>query len=396
MTETTLDVIILSAGKSSRMNGIDKQLYKISNKNVITYSIELFNQIEETRSITVMLSEDNINQVKNIIKNLELNKDIYTLIGGSRRQDTVKLALKNLSSIYSNLEIIGVHDGARPFATKKIITNGIKSVHVTGASIPVIPISDTVKKISNNLVSKTYDRKKLGSVQTPQFFKFDVLNTSYELLDSEITDDASAVELSGGLVSTFPGSSENIKITNPIDLQLANSILEKKGQFIYNNISNQIRYGIGFDCHKLIEGGPLRLGGIDIPFEKKLAGHSDGDVLLHSIASSILGAAELGDLGGNFPSNDEKFKNLHSEYFINESIRLLNEKGWKIIYIDSTIIAEKPRLGSSVELIIDSLSKISSLRNIKINLKITSTDSVGLIGKSEGIAAQSIATISKI
>ena len=266
MIKPTLDIIILSAGNSSRMNGIDKQLYKISNKHVVTYSIELFNQMEETRSITIMLSENNINQVKNIIKNLEIKKDIYTMTGGSRRQDTVMLALKNLSSIYSNLEIIGVHDGARPFATKKMITNGIKSVHVTGAAIPVIPISDTIKKISNNLVEKTYDRKKLGSVQTPQFFKFEVLNTSYDLLNREITDDASAVELSGGLVSTFPGSVENIKITNPNDLQLANSILRKKNQFVDNNISKENRYGIGFDCHKLVKGGPLKLGGIHIPF----------------------------------------------------------------------------------------------------------------------------------
>ena len=221
------------------------------------------------------------------------------------------------------------------------------------------------------------------------------MNTAYELLNEEITDYASAVELSGGLVSSFPGSLENIKITNPIDLKIAYSIIDKE-QAISNVKPNSNRYGTGFDCHKLVVGGPLVLGGVKIPFEKSLAGHSDGDVLLHAIASSFLGAGNFGDLGSNFPSNQKKYKNISSEFFVNQSKKLLIENGWKILYLDTTIIAQKPRLSKFVEVIIDNLSKILLLDRDCINLKITSTDSVGFIGNSEGIAAQSIATIAKI
>ena len=395
MKQPILDVIILSAGKSSRMDGIDKQLVKIRGKNVINYSIELFSKLKETRSITLMLSEKNVDEVKQIIKTLGINKHIYTLIGGKLRQDTVRIALKNLSSIYTTNDLVAIHDGARPFVSKTIVLNGIKSAQASGAAIPIIPLSDTIKKVSNNLIIKTYDRSKLAAVQTPQFFKFDVLNTAYEFLNDEITDDASAVELSGGLVSSFPGSLENIKITNPIDLQIAYSIKDKKQEFNNTN-SNLGRYGTGFDCHKLVDGGPLVLGGVKIPFEKGLAGHSDGDVLLHAIASSLLGAGNFGDLGSNFPSSQKKYKNMSSDFFVKQSKKLLMDKGWEILYVDTTIIAQKPRLNKFVELIVDNLSKILFLDRDCINLKITSTDSVGFIGNSEGIAAQSIATIKKI
>ena len=395
MKQPILDVIILSAGKSSRMDGIDKQLVEIRGKNVINYSIELFSKLKETRSITLMLSEKNVDEVKQIVKTLGINKHIYTLIGGKLRQDTVRIALKNLSSIYTTNDLVAIHDGARPFISKTIVSNGIKSAQASGAAIPVIPLSDTIKKVSNNLIIKTYDRSKLAAVQTPQFFKFDVLNTAYEFLNDEITDDASAVELSGGLVSSFPGSLENIKITNPIDLQIAYAIKDKKQEFINTN-SNLGRYGTGFDCHKLVDGGPLVLGGVKIPFGKGLAGHSDGDVLLHAIASSLLGAGNLGDLGSNFPSSQKKYKNISSEFFVKQSKKLLMDKGWEILYVDTTIIAQKPRLSKFVELIVDNLSKILFLDRDCINLKITSTDYVGFIGNSEGIAAQSIATIKKI
>ena len=368
MKQPILDVIILSAGKSSRMDGIDKQLVKIRGKNVINYSIELFSKLKETRSITLMLSEKNVDEVKQIIKTLGINKHIYTLIGGKLRQDTVRIALKNLSSIYTTNDLVAIHDGARPFVSKTIVLNGIKSAQASGAAIPIIPLSDTIKKVSNNLIIKTYDRSKLAAVQTPQFFKFDVLNTAYEFLNDEITDDASAVELSGGLVSSFPGSLENIKITNPIDLKIAYSIKDKKQEFNNTN-SNLGRYGTGFDCHKLVDGGPLVLGGVKIPFEKGLAGHSDGDVLLHAIASSLLGAGNFGDLGSNFPSSQKKYKNMSSDFFVKQSKKLLMDKGWEILYVDTTIIAQKPRLNKFVELIVDNLSKILFLDRDCINLK---------------------------
>ena len=162
MKQTILDVVILSAGKSSRMDGIDKQLVEIDGKKVINYSIELFSQFKETRSITIMVSEKNVIEVKKIVKSLVSDKEIYILIGGTLRQDTVKIALRNLSSIYNSKDIVAIHDGARPLVNKTIVVNGLKSAQVSGAAIPIIPLSDTIKIessrgeiiISNSLRSK--------------------------------------------------------------------------------------------------------------------------------------------------------------------------------------------------------------------------------------------------
>ncbi|MEC9293817.1 MAG: 2-C-methyl-D-erythritol 2,4-cyclodiphosphate synthase, partial [Chloroflexota bacterium] len=152
-------------------------------------------------------------------------------------------------------------------------------------------------------------------------------------------------------------------------------------------------FGIGFDGHRLVVGGPLRLGGIDIEFDYHLDGHSDGDVLLHSIASAILGAANLGDLGGQFPSSEERYINFDSSKFIVESARKALLDGWLVEHVDATIIAQRPKLAAEALSMAARIGEIDGLENSTINIKITSTDSVGWIGDGEGIAAQAIATL---
>jgi len=391
-----LGVIVVAAGRSSRMGGVDKQLLRLGGIPVILHSLRAFESFSSTSSIVLVMSEDNFAAGINVVEESGLSKIVDVVVGGERRQDSVKIGLDVLASNVNEIpEFVAVHDGARPFVDHELIERGMSTARAIGAGIAAVPVKDTIKVAPHKIITDTLDRSELWAIQTPQIFRYDVLSTAHDVVRNDVTDDASMVESSGGIVATFSGSDENIKITTPEDLHLASLILEQRlGQ---PNRSGSgppgSIFGIGFDGHRLVVGGPLRLGGIDIEFDYHLDGHSDGDVLLHSIASAILGAANLGDLGGQFPSSEERYINFDSSKFIVESARKALLDGWLVEHVDATIIAQRPKLAAEALSMAARIGEIDGLENSTINIKITSTDSVGSIGDGEGIAAQAIATL---
>ncbi len=391
-----LGVIVVAAGRSSRMGGVDKQLLRLGGIPVILHSLRAFESFSSTSSIVLVMSEDNFAAGINVVEESGLSKIVDVVVGGERRQDSVKIGLDVLASNVNEIpEFVAVHDGARPFVDHELIERGMSTARAIGAGIAAVPVKDTIKVAPHKIITDTLDRSELWAIQTPQIFRYDVLNTAHDVVRDDVTDDASMVESSGGIVATFSGSDENIKITTPEDLHLASLILEQRlGQSSLSGSgpSGSI-FGIGFDGHRLVVGGPLRLGGVDIDFGYHLDGHSDGDVLLHSIASAILGAANLGDLGGQFPSSDERYINFDSTKFIAESARKALLDGWLVEHVDATIIAQRPKLAAEALSMAAKIGEIDGLDNSTINIKITSTDSVGSIGAGEGIAAQAIATL---
>mgnify|MGYP001314288862 FL=1 len=391
-----LGVIVVAAGRSSRMGGVDKQLLRLGGIPVILHSLRVFESFSSTSSIVLVMSEDNLAAGINVVEESGLSKIVDVVVGGERRQDSVKIGLDVLASNVNEIpEFVAVHDGARPFVDHELIERGMSTARAIGAGIAAVPVKDTIKVAPHKIITDTLDRSELWAIQTPQIFRYDVLNTAHDVVRDDVTDDASMVESSGGIVATFSGSDENIKITTPEDLHLASLILEQRlGQSSLSGSgpSGSI-FGIGFDGHRLVVGGPLRLGGVDIDFGYHLDGHSDGDVLLHSIASAILGAANLGDLGGQFPSSDERYINFDSTKFIAESARKALLDGWLVEHVDATIIAQRPKLAAEALSMAAKIGEIDGLDNSTINIKITSTDSVGSIGAGEGIAAQAIATL---
>ena len=391
-----LGVIVVAAGRSSRMGGVDKQLLRLGGIPVILHSLRAFESFSSTSSIVLVMSEDNFAAGINVVEESGLSKIVDVVVGGERRQDSVKIGLDVLASNVNEIpEFVAVHDGARPFVDHELIERGMSTARAIGAGIAAVPVKDTIKVAPHKIITDTLDRSELWAIQTPQIFRYDVLNTAHDVVRDDVTDDASMVEFSGGIVATFSGSDENIKITTPEDLHLASLILEQRlGQSSLSGSgpSGSI-FGIGFDGHRLVVGGPLRLGGVDIDFGYHLDGHSDGDVLLHSIASAILGAANLGDLGGQFPSSDERYINFDSTKFIAESARKALLDGWLVEHVDATIIAQRPKLAAEALSMAAKIGEIDGLDNSTINIKITSTDSVGSIGAGEGIAAQAIATL---
>ncbi len=394
-----LGVIVVAAGRSSRMGGVDKQLLRLGGIPVILHSLRAFESFSSTSSIVLVMSEDNFAAGINVVEESGLSKIVDVVVGGERRQDWVKIGLDVLASNVNEIpEFVAVHDGARPFVDHELIERGMSTARAIGAGIAAVPVKDTIKVAPHKIITDTLDRSELWAIQTPQIFRYDVLNTAHDVVRDDVTDDASMVESSGGIVATFSGSDENIKITTPKDLHLASLILEQRlGQSSLSGSgpSGSI-FGIGFDGHRLVVGGPLRLGGVDIDFGYHLDGHSDGDVLLHSIASAILGAANLGDLGGQFPSSDERYINFDSTKFIAESARKALLDGWLVEHVDATIIAQRPKLAAEALSMAAKIGEIDGLDNSTINIKITSTDSVGSIGAGDGIAAQAIATLISI
>ena len=376
--------ILLAAGSSERMSGVDKIWAELKGKPVISYSVDFFYQSELVSDFIIVTSTKNIDTVRNYLQEKGLSK-IRIIIGGDRRQDSVKKAIDYINSLKEKPEYIAIHDVARPLVSESILEKGLKLASSIGAAIPVIPSKDTVKKVSNNLVQNTLNRDEIFFSQTPQIFSLGNLSAAYEMINQEITDDSMLIEISGGIVSTFPGDQKNIKITNISDLDYISYLLGED-KYEWSN-------GNGFDGHRFEKGGPLILGGIKIDFGYHLKGHSDGDVLLHSISNAILGGASLGDLGRYFPSTDSRYKDLDSSFFIKKSVELAKNNGWNINNIDATIIAEKPRLKEFALKMEDNIKFLIDSSLVNVNVKITSTDEVGESGNSEGILAHSTATL---
>lgn len=382
-----LSVIIVAAGQSTRMEGVDKLGLEIGGRSVLWHSLEVVDRSPLVSGAVVVTHETKVADIGESIANGGFSMPVRVVSGGARRQDSVRNGIAELDCAQIVSEFIAVHDAARPFINEDMLKRGLTVARQIGAAIPVVPLKDTIKRIEHGIVASTPDRDTMFSVQTPQVFRAEILRAAHQTVEADVTDDASMVEVAGGLVATFEGADENIKITTPSDIAIARVIAAaNSGEWTY-------RSGIGFDGHKLVGGGPLKLGGCEIEFGMRLQGHSDGDVLLHAVASAILGAAGLGDLGGRFPSTDPRYAGADSSLFIRHATQEANEMGWQIDHLDATVIAQRPRLAVRVPNFEANIADAMNTENDRVNVKVTSTDEVGAIGQGEGIAAQAIVTL---
>ena len=390
----SLGLIIVAAGSSTRMDGGDKQFADLNGEPVLGYSLRVFARCRHVAGIALVLSSDNLDRGRRLVSVAGLDDLVICVQGGERRQDSARIGLEALESLVADPEFIAVHDGARPFVDDSMIERGLATARVTGAAVAGVAVKDTIKACgSNRVVTKTLDRRGLWAIQTPQIFRTGVLSAAYETVTAEVTDDAAMVEVGGGLVAVFDGHPENIKITTSDDLLVAGLIASRR-QGVEPSTGEQ-RWGTGFDGHRLVSGGPLRLGGVDVPFDRHLEGHSDGDVLLHALSSSILGAASLGDLGSVFPSSDQQLAGIDSGEIVARCIEMARSGGWAVTHLDATIVAQRPKLAGHLRDMAMQIAKTANIPLTAVNIKVTSTDEVGAIGAGEGIAAQAIATLSR-
>lgn len=297
------------------------------------------------------------------------------VFGGSARGASVKNGLQAIAKY--NPDLVLVHDANRPFVSVALIDEIIAKLEDSPGYgvVPNIAVPETVKRISDAQVEHI-KRDNLFLIQTPQGFHFKQLLEVYNKTNNFSTDESSLME---GKIIYIPGERKNIKITYQEDLEM------------------DIRCGTGFDAHKfsagMSESNSIILGGITIPFEKKLEAHSDGDVLIHALVDALLGAIGEGDIGMHFPPSDMKWKNADSKQFLIHANELLRAKNGSINNVDVTVICEKPRLGIYREQIRSNLAKILEISEDRVNVKATTTEKMGFTGRGEGIAVQAMATV---
>ena len=361
-------LIILASGKSKRFKSkIPKQYNIYKNKPIYIHSIEkalnskLFNKI--------VLVSDNPKRIK-------INdKRISVIKGGKERSDSSLLGLKFLKKF--NIKNVLIHDAARPNFSIKLLKDLTKNLKNNIAVIPALNSKDSIKyKIKNKIFNLNRDNSYL--TQTPQAFRFKDL---YELAikqKAKITDEATLFIEVEKKVKFIKGETNNNKIT-----------------FIEDINSTKNFVGIGFDIHRLVKNKTLYLGGIKIPFHSGLQGHSDGDVILHSITDAILGALRQKDIGTYFPSNNNKFKNIRSPKMLKPVIEKLNKENFYFNNIDINLICEKPKVSNHRNKIMKSLAKLLNVDESLINLKGKTVEKLGLIGKEKAIACEVIVSISK-
>ena len=308
--------------------------------------------------------------------------------GGATRQASVRAGLEALS--HANPALVLVHDAARPLASPALLDRALAAARETGAAIPVLPVSDTIKRVNTGgRVVETVAREELRAVQTPQAFAFVPLLDAHRRAVREgqdnFTDDAALMEWAGVTIATFAGEAGNFKLTTPDDFARAAAMDALA--------LGDVRTGTGFDTHAFGPGDHIMLGGVRISHSKGLIGHSDSDVLLHALTDAVLGAIAEADIGHHFPPSDARWRGAPSDQFLAHAVALVKQRGGRIAHLDATVLCETPKIGPHRDTIRASIARIAGIKTGQVSVKATTTEGLGFLGRGEGIAAQASATI---
>jgi 2-C-methyl-D-erythritol 4-phosphate cytidylyltransferase / 2-C-methyl-D-erythritol 2,4-cyclodiphosphate synthase len=364
--------IILAAGKSKRFNSKTPKPYHLyKGKALLDHTIDKVKKFKKINKILLVIDKKHRKFIKQIN-----NKKIKIIEGGNTRAESAYKALKFLKRY--DIKNVLIHDAARPYFSLKLLDNLFKHLKFNKCVIPIIKTNDSVKYNKENKIINL-DRKKIYLTQTPQAFDYKKLLELQLNQSSKITDDASLFINSNKKIKFIKGELNNIKITKKIDIK----------------IKNQIKYGIGFDIHRLVVGRKLYLGGLKIASKLGTLGHSDGDPVLHALIDAILGACGLGDIGVKFSDKKQKFKDIRSTILLSKIIKLIKNKGYTINNIDINIITQTPKIQKYKNKIIYCIAKLCEISKSQINIKGKTTEKLGLIGKEKAIASEVITSVIK-
>ena len=372
--ENSILAIIAAAGIGQRFDDdLPKQYFKINGNSIIENAVKPFIDSKYISKIVIAISDEDEFIKDQSFYNCEKIKYVS---GGSTRQESIFNAL---NSVKDNFEYVVTHDAARPNVCENDISRLCDDIVKSKSSCSYLytPVYDSIREDD-----RTLDKSKFNLVQTPQICNFKDLKKSIQnCLDNNVDcpDESFAIEHSNLKLSKIKGVRSNIKVTEKADIEILNNFLT--------------RSGVGFDLHKYEPGDGIILGGYKISCDYKTVAHSDGDVLLHSIADSILGAAGLGDIGMFFSDQDNKNKNLDSTIIIEYCLSELDKMGLEIYNIDTTIVCENPKINPHRRKILENLTDILKIPLSKIGLKATTSEKIGIIGNNEAISVQSIVNL---
>ncbi len=385
--------LITACGRGNRFNsgeGIPKQYLSLAGVPLLRHSILAFLNHPKITDVICVIHPEDVELYEEAVAGLDLLNPVF---GGETRQASIRFGLEALRDYNPNKVLI--HDGVRPFVSKRVINGILEKLETHPAVIPAVAVEDTLKKYSNGKIEWTLERENLWRAQTPQGFLYkDILESHTAFKDLNFTDDSALNEYAGIPVAIVPGSQNNFKITTAEDFERACRMVS----MLIQNVKEENRCGTGFDVHafrerRKDENNFVRICGIDIEFDKKIDAYSDGDVGIHAAIDALLGAIGEGDIGEHFPPSEAKWKNIDSREMLKIVKHLLVKKGATILNLDVTIICEKPKISKFKKQMEMELAKVLGITESRVNIKATTTEKLGFLGREEGIAAQAVASV---
>lgn len=400
-----VSLIIAAAGKGERA-GFEKNklLFKgADGKTVLERTLFAFVKSGIIDEYVVAVSEKDETEISAI-----LPREVKIVLGGKTRSASVKNALAAVTG-----DIVLIHDGARPFVSAEIIENCAKSADKFGSGIVAEESRNTVCRAENGEIAEYLGKSGLYSVQTPQGFKTELIKKAYAAAGEEnFNDDGEVYAKFIAPPRIVKGSTENVKLTFKEDFKNATGGSKACGADCRGGVfgdatgsdthtaasasAGEYRFGTGFDCHKLVTGRKLVLGGIEIPHDKGLLGHSDADVLSHAITDAIFSAAAMRDIGYHFPDTDPAYEGADSIELLKTALKIVGEKGFSVTSVSATIMAEKPKLLKFIPEITENLAAALGIPAEKVGIAATTLEGLGFVGREEGICVSATATLIKL
>src|SRR5712692_3992752 len=383
----SIAALVVAAGRGLRAGGHRPKQYRpAAGEPAIRASLRLFAGHPEVELVQPVIHPDDGPFYRAAAAGLDLLPPVF---GGATRQASVRAGLEALAD--KRPDAVLVHDAARPYASAALVSRAIAAISATGAAIPVLPVTDTVKSVdpAGERVETTLDRTRLRTVQTPQVFLFDRLLAAHrraaEAGREDFTDDAALAEWAGLDVAVFEGERGNVKLTTAEDVVRAE-------QHHLAALAD-LRTGTGFDVHAFGPGDHVMLAGVKIAHARGLVGHSDADVGLHALTDALLGALAEGDIGTHFPPSDPQWRGAASNRFLAFAAERVRARGGRIAHLDLTIVCEAPRVGPYRDAMRARIAAIAGLDVTRVGVKATTSERLGFTGRGEGIAAMATATV---
>jgi 2-C-methyl-D-erythritol 4-phosphate cytidylyltransferase/2-C-methyl-D-erythritol 2,4-cyclodiphosphate synthase len=371
-----------------------KQFALLAGVPVLARALAAFDALPGLREVVVVLPPAELDRGRELL-DAAGRRSAVCVAGGATRQESVRRGLDALGEV----EVVLVHDAARPLLSPALARRVLEVARSGVGAVPVLPVGDTLKRVRAGALA-TVPREGLLAAQTPQGFPRAMLLEAHRRAAAggvTATDDAALCERFGFAVRAVEGEAANLKLTRPEDLDLAEGLVERLGGerpagAHRDGAGLAVRTGLGYDVHRLEEGRPCIIGGVRLDFARGPAGHSDGDVLLHAIADALLGSAGEADIGHRFPPGDPAWAGADSADLLRR-VREAIEPRFEIAYVDAVVVAEAPRLAPHVPAIRRRIAAILGIDAGLVNVKATTAEGLGAVGRGEGIAAQAVATL---
>ncbi|MCB2013889.1 MAG: bifunctional 2-C-methyl-D-erythritol 4-phosphate cytidylyltransferase/2-C-methyl-D-erythritol 2,4-cyclodiphosphate synthase [Sphingobium sp.] len=384
MTDKNIAAIIVAAGSGSR-SGLDtpKQYALLDGKAVLAHSYTALQAHPRIGTIVIAIGAGQEEMARDALASG--TGEPILVVGGDTRRASVLAALETLEAL-GNVDAVLIHDAARPILPAAVIERLVEALGNHHGAIPALPVADTLVQGAGALMADNVERAGLYRVQTPQAFDFATILNAHRTVaaDAGVTDDAGLLRALDIPVALVQGDAMLEKLTYPADFARAEVMMMTQ---------RMPRVGSGYDVHRLVEGKPLWLCGIEIPHDRGLSGHSDADVAIHALVDALLGALAEGDIGSHFPPSDPQWKGAESHQFLTFARDRVSARGGEIAHVDITIICEAPKIGPHKDAMRMRLAELLNIPIDRVSVKATTTERLGYTGRKEGIAAQAVATL---